>query len=503
MELNNKNMNIKLLIGVLLIAGLFSSCKKWLEVQPESEISATVLFSTESGFMEGINGVYKRCTEADLYGGELTFGTPEVLAQNYSLSQHDGLDYRQTGLFNYKHSKFIERKDKIWTGLYSGIVNCNLILTNIDEHKNVFTGVNYELIKGEALAMRAYLHFDALRLFAQSYVRNASGKGIPYVTTYSKDVTPLSTVSETIDKVIKDLEDAKVLLAQDPIRSAGYIVGYPVQKDSTLNTEEKSNILFLQNRRHRLNYFAVCGTLARVYLYKNDKVKALSNALEVIRSNKFPWTNKSDFIAFDEAKKDRILYKELVFGWYIPESLKDLRDKWFVGGTNNFFLQEDAAKSIYETAGAGSNDLRYKQWLSLTASESDRSFDIVKYRRNTLSTDASANLHYLMAPAIRLSEMYYIAAECSYATNPGLALDYVNAVRAARDVDNLTVSSEDAFMTELVKEARKEWLTEGQIFYMYKRLNRAIVGQTGTLIPASDNIFVLPLPEDELVYGGR
>jgi hypothetical protein len=38
---------------------------------------------------------------------------------------------------------------------------------------------------------------------------------------------------------------------------------------------------------------------------------------------------------------------------------------------------------------------------------------------------------------------------------------------------------------------------------MYKRLNRNIVGQAGNFIPASDKIFVLPLPDDEIEYGQR
>jgi hypothetical protein len=274
-------MKLRLIISLLLLIATISSCKKWLEVEPESEISAPVLFSTENGFMEALNGIYNRCSETDLYGKELTFGTPEVLAQNYTMGYNEGLNYTPTSQYNYNDSKFIERKDKIWAGLYNAIVNANLILENIDKKKNIFTGVNYGLIKGEALALRAYLHFDLLRLFAPSYLRNASGKGVPYASAYTKDITPMSSVSEVIEKALTDLEAAKKLLAQDPIRSAGYLVNYPVITDTTTNTEERASIPFLQNRRHRLNYYAVCGELARVYLYKNDKTNALNNALEV------------------------------------------------------------------------------------------------------------------------------------------------------------------------------------------------------------------------------
>ena len=497
-------MKIKYILMLMLCGAFFSSCNKWLDVQPETEISAPVLFSTESGFQEGLNGIYNRCTEGDLYGKELTIGTPEVLAQNYTLTANDAFDYRQTGNFNYAQGKFIERKDKMWSGLYNAIVNCNLILSNVDEEKKVFTGVNYEIVKGESLALRAYLHFDVLRLFAQSYLKNPVGRGIPYVTTYSKEVTPLSTIAETLDKIIADLEEAKQLMRVDPIRAAGYKVNYPVVTDTSKNSEESSRSLFLQNRRHRMNYYAICGTLARVYLYKNAKAEALKNALEVIQSKKFPWTLSTDFLAFEDAKKDRILYKELVFGWYVPEMADDYNDLWFRQGTAGMYIQDDAGKALYETSGVGSNDLRFKQWLNATGDQQSKNLEVLKYRRNTLSKEDNANLHYLMAPAIRLSEMYYIAAECTYATNPSIATDYVDQVRFVRGIgEKLDVSSETEFITELLKECRKEWYAEGQIFFMYKRLNKGIIGQAGITIPASDNIFVLPLPDDEIIYGGR
>lgn len=498
-------MNKKLLIGLLMLTGFFSSCSKWLELQPESEIAAPVLFSTENGFMDAVNGVYNKATIADLYGKEMTFGTPEALAQNYSM-RDDRMDYRQTTLYNYSHGEFIKRKDKIWAGLYSAIVNCNLILANVDEKKNIFSGANYEIVKGEALALRAYFHFDLLRLFAPSYLSSPTAQGIPYAAKYTKDPSPMISVSETMALILKDLEEAKILLKRDPIRNAGYKVGYPTVKDTTATTELSSPFLFLQNRRHHLNYYAVCGTLARAYLYKNDKANALLNAKEIIDSKKFPWTASTDFGAFDENKKDRILYKELVFGWYIPGSAKDIKDAWFKPGTDGFHIIEDAADFIYERQTAGSMDSRYKYFLSKSSVQGvSPFFEILKYRRNAMNEGENANLHYLMAPAIRLSELYYIAAEATYPTDPAAAYHYLDQVRSARDIGTkLPVSiQQEEFIKEVAKEVRKETIAEGQLFYFYKRLNRGIVGQTGAIIPASNSIFVLPLPNDEIVYGGR
>ena len=212
-------------------------------------------------------------------------------------------------MFDFTDLTFRNRRDGIWRAGYNAITNCNLILENIDRKKEVFSTDLYELIKGEALALRGYIHFDLLRLFADPYLTGASEEAIPYVDTYSNRVTPLSTVEAVIGKVLADLNQAKSLLEKhDPIVIGEYVVGFPGENGST---EEASHELFLQNRRHRLNYYAVCGALARVYLYQKDYTHALNNALTVIDANKFSWVDHEIFLESDPAKKDRIKYKEL------------------------------------------------------------------------------------------------------------------------------------------------------------------------------------------------
>lgn len=492
------------LLFIILLPLVMLSCSKWLDIQPESEIDRSVLFSTEDGFKEALIGIYTRCAKDDLYGKELTIGTPEVLAQNYAMTSNDALRYQQTLLFKYTDGNFITRKDNIWKGLYNGIVNANLILAEIDGRKQLFRANNYALIKGEALALRAYLHFDALRLFGPAPAVNAKAEAIPYVTSYSNKTTKLSTVSQVLDSVVRDLEQAKELLTVDPIRLKSYIIGYPTVDDTLKNSELHDKSLFLQNRRHRLNYYAVCGLLARTYLYSGDKAKALANAREVIDANKFPWTNATDFLAVDANKKDRILYKELLFAWYIPAMNNTYNNEWFLESNSAMYLDQDEAQAIYEVAGAGGGDMRYTQWFGSVSVGNSYISTILKYRRNTLGDSFAANLHYLVAPAIRLSEIYYIAAECSYQSGPAQAAAYLDQVREHRGIgQKVDISTAAKLQSELLKEYRKEMYAEGQLFYAYKRLNAPITGQQGTSIPASQQIYVWPLPDDEIIYGQR
>src|SRR3546814_98722 len=183
-----------------------------------------------------------------------------------------------------------------------------------------------------------------------------------------------------------------------------------------------------------MNYYAVCGTLARLFLYQGDNANALLQATEVIDANRFPWTAMEDFLAVDAKDKDRILYKELVFGWYIPGKNDTYNRDWFMESSSGMYIDQSVNQAFYETATVGGSDQRYRQWYS-SISENNTPLSIMtKYRRNNLSDAEDANRHYLMAPAIRLSELYYIAAECTYPTDPAAAAAYIDAVRAQRGI---------------------------------------------------------------------
>lgn len=486
-----------------MTASLLVSCSDYLDVTPKSQVELETLFSTQEGFMEALVGVYLNNVTKELYGYEL-LATPDVLAQNYyaPANSNAGREYQylQTKTFNYAHEDFRSRRDKIWGGLYASIANTNIILANIDAKKTIFQNEgDYYIIKGEALALRAYLHFDLYRLFAPSYLSDPGAPAIPYVTTFSNAVTPQSTGTELVEKVIADLVEAKNLLKEwDPIVKSNYVAGYPDPQVDAAQTETTGRV-FLQNRRHRLNYYAVCGVLARVYLYKNDKGSAMENAQLVINSNKFPWTDKEDFNADDDEQKDRVGYKEVLFGWDIARRQDDLKNHFDENPSALSTLVDDGTM-IYETGSVGASDYRFKQWLKQATTSGYTALFLQKYKR-----DGDKNLHPLIAPALRISEMYYILAECSFDSDSEAAWAYFNKVRFYRGIGTEIhgETSKEVFLSEMLKEYRKEFFGEGQVFYAYKRLNRDIIGTQQSRIPASDKIFVLPMPDDEIAFGQR
>ncbi|MDR1273391.1 MAG: RagB/SusD family nutrient uptake outer membrane protein [Odoribacteraceae bacterium] len=480
---------MKYLLYIALLSLSLASCDKWLDVQPEASVSAEELFSREEGFFEAINGVYSRCADNMFYGGLFTVELQDALMQNYSYEPQDYTTYAKTAAFDLKDEMFKWRLATAWGAAYAAIVNCNLVLEHVDKRREIFREGMYELVKGEALALRAFLHFDILRLFSPSFKAGAGEPAIPYVTAYSNRVTPLSSVEAVMTRVAEDLTAAKALLANDPIRDAAYVVGYNTDGDTI--TEQDHPELFLQNRRHRLNYYAACGALARVYLCMERHADALREADEVIRANKFKWVNPALLLA-EPGDKDYIMYPELVFAWYNEGNEVNLRDR-YNNATVGYFIHTTHLKNIYETESVGGGDYRYNGWFKM--SSSNEKYQIVKYARNTAEV---GNKHFLVMPAIRLSEMYYIAAEAAFPTDPALAWEYLNTVRLHRNV----VGASADFTGELLKEYRKETFAEGQAFYAYKRLDRSITSEAG-LVHDPAGIYAFPLPDDEIEFGNR
>lgn len=100
-------------------------------------------------------------------------------------------------ILNYRNtiSNTILRRilQTVWAKEYNIISEANLLLESLEKKGNILNPTLYNVIKGEALAIRAMCHFDLIRLFAKG---NLAGRReiltepcIPYVTEYSKEIT--------------------------------------------------------------------------------------------------------------------------------------------------------------------------------------------------------------------------------------------------------------------------------------------------------------------------
>jgi len=209
-----KKLLILSLVAVLMLS--FTACKKWVDVEPPLQVGENTLLSNEQGFRDILNGVYLQMGAINSYGRDMTFGMMSILGRSYDTTISPAIDnmFYQSARYNFQDASVRTVHKNIWDNLYFSVGNLNNLLTTMESKKELFSGNNYNTIKGEALGLRAFIHFDLLRMFAPSPA--AAGfnvPAIPYVTRFSPYATAFSTTGAAIDSCIADLKNAQSLLS--------------------------------------------------------------------------------------------------------------------------------------------------------------------------------------------------------------------------------------------------------------------------------------------------
>lgn len=479
---------MKKIIYTMIIActTLFASCDSWLEVKPYDQIAEGELQKSEEGYQKMLNGIYIDLNSDALYGQTLSVEMIEVMGGAYTIGSDNSVwgNYKDLSSYQYNTEYWRNRLDQTWNKAYALILNCNKILETIDGNKNLFTDGSYYIIKGEALALRAMLHFDMLRLFGPVYSKDSDKKAIPYYTKQTNSPEPILTAQEVMEKITADYEDALNYLANDPVKTEG----------TMMSSTEDGSSNFLRYRALRLNYYAVEALMARAYLYMGNKTEAFKYATDVIKTadqNIFPFVDKNLVIG-SPADPDRIFSSEVLFA--LTNTSRGTIHKNFFDPSrlpNYVFRMDDSMMSnlVYggaATTGGYQDDYRYRAcWM---ATGSNRYF----YKYSDMV--ANGSIQNTMIPMVRLGEMFLIAAE-SQSGGLKAGVQYVNALRRNRGVASLTTLTPDLLKYEYIREL----YGEGQLFYLYKRLNSDIItSATSSKNPkASDLIFVVPLPDTE------
>lgn len=471
---------------ILACSTMMVSCDSWLEVKPYDKISEGELQKSEEGYQKMLNGIYIDLNSDALYGQSLSVEMIEVMGGAYAIGTDNSVwgNYKDLSNYQYGTEYWRNRLDQTWNKAYALILNCNKILENIDQNQDLFTGGNYYAVKGEALALRAMLHFDMLRLFGPVYAKDSDKKAIPYYNKQTNSPEPILTAKEVAEKVVADLEEARILLANDPVKTEGILMSG--SQDGTSN--------FMRYRALRLNYYAVEALLARVNLYMGNKTEAFKYATDVIKTADqgiFPFVDKSLVIG-SPADPDRIFSSEVLFALTNTSRSKIHKNFYDPSRLPNYVFRMDdnlMSNIVYggaATTGGYQDDYRYRaNWI---ATGSNRYF----YKYSDMV--ANGSIQNTMIPMIRLGEMFLIAAE-SQSDNLANGVQYVNALRRNRGVANLQTLTPDLLKYEYIREL----YGEGQLFYLYKRLNSDIITSSNANKnpKASDLIFVVPLPDSE------
>lgn len=461
----------------VLILTLGTGCKKFLMVDPKSSIGEEELFRSEVGFQQALTGVYSQMAGRNLYGDALTMSFASLIAQNYNPSLYPNFAYPQTVNLNFWGNDVIRTISAIWSSAYNAIAGTNNILNKIDGNKTIFTENRYALIKGEALGMRAYLHFDLLRLFGANYASGANKKAIPYRTQVNGLSQLPATVEEVTTSILNDLKEAEALL------------------------KDKDPILTDKNRRFRMNYYAIKGLQARVHMFKGDKPNAHAAASEVVNSGAFVLTPAASLSA-DATVRDRTFSTEQLFALRVREMREWVESgdgalyfKPSANPTSILSLSEAQFKTLFETASGGSTDVRYVNFVEKLGDDLSNTYFYNKYWQTW--GGAEAGRLDQTVPLMRLSEMYYILAETAETVPAGV--DFLNIVREKRIIPLLERDLSSQRLTEeITKEYQKDFYAEGQLFYYYKR--KVFTRMLFSTRFFSESRYIIPIPNNEIEF---
>lgn len=518
----------KIMIAVSYLS--IASCANWLDLKPENQATGDLIFGAGDGYRSALNGIYKNMGERNLYGVELQFGIVDCMSRQYTLTKNSGGNggveekYVAAREFDFQNNTIITPIETIWKAGFNVIANANNIIQNIkDEPESKFSKGEMErsLIMGEAYACRALMHFDLLRLFAPAIVNDDNRNYVPYVDKYPNIQADGIPVKEFINKVIADLKLALELTRDFDMSTFGQggsssgnarfknDFDYGWGNDDLPGYQED----FFKGRGYRLSYYAITALLARVYQYAGMRDEAFEAAKTVLEFKAVAYDNSShdmfsreDFGGFQwetnpEYYRDLKATASLIFGVhngkaYDSNSLGSFFMKRTDGMNAGNWLTFDLSgqKIFVNSANIDENatDIRSTKLVFMADNWKPISgkwypSDDKKLRDDNLT----------IMPIIRATEMRYIMAE-EYALRGQFteAYDIINKIRQNRGLETPleTKGTYSDFEIDLVGDARREWMSEGQLLYLYKRLNFKVDLGNGITRPLLRGESMLPIP---------
>lgn len=461
---------------LLALLPLLGGCEAYLDVNPKSEVTDKELYATAEGCEDAIYGIYAEMgADKDLYGRKLSFEYPETMIGNFTIPQTDPMAYAVQRQWTTDDAVTIA--EDIWVAGYKVIGHINKALMHIlPKADDVYPHIR--LYKGELLALRAFMHFEMVRLFAVSSGSGdtaAKAKAIPYVKSYGIEVTPYSSLDKVFEEIVGDLTEAEKYLAED----------------EELVTPVRTNAAdgFTSCRITHLNLYAVQAMLARVYWTAGNLELAEKYAEKVIDSGKFPLMRTAE--AWNAVETGTLNMQETLFGLYSTQFLKNYYDKHIYSGAT--LELSDEYKEVYATDEAGT-DKRYTLWFNTSTGQCIKHYSKMYANGETNATYTGNSIPGLSL--IRIPEMYYIVAEANLTKDPDKATEYLDYVVKSRDLTPFA-ERETGKITEnnIINERRKEFFADGEDFFNMKRLQLDIAIPGGNFAGTDDATYTMPIPQ--------
>jgi len=441
-----------ILLLMVLSLGLSSCSDEWMgDVLPtDNELAGEAFKSVKDG-RNAVNGVFSLMQHQEYYGADhIVYGDLKAIDV-----QSKRIGARDDQMYLYRETTEASATG-MWTRPYKCLVSVNNALENLDQM--VAKGEDEVLRKAEIeanfYALRGLIHFDLLKIYSRipAAVEGDVAKqlGVVYANRIiDKSEKPTrENLQESYDLVINDLNKAIELMPDF----------------------EK-----MEKKSATEGWFSLNATkalLARVYLFNGQNQKAYDLAKEVIDSNAYALVPYGQYKAsWTSAFNNSEAILTLINTDEDNTSREGVGNLWHPKGYNtmvftNSFLNEinsnpkdDRINAIYK------NEIKKKEVVVSVE------YISLKYPEQ----------YAYKARLIRLSEMYFIAAEAIYKVNNANAAEaagLINEVLAERLDESDVLDASDINIERIVLEKRKEFVGEGMTFFDLMR-NRMDVVRTG------------------------
>jgi len=461
----------------LMGMALFSSCEKSIDLAPTHTIDGDISFNKIADYEGALTGAYSRLLSVNYYGStnaSNAFVTLSDMMTDNLYETSESLN-NYTNFSRWSYTSDDPNIDATWLAAYRVIQQCNLTLRGIDKLSATDAGA-VNRIKSQALALKAYVHFDILRYWGEGSDRNSTLKGIPFVSSFDIEQKPARpTVKATYDSIVQNLWTAKALMQdmdddiQSPTSTAATARGY-------------------------IDELGVNAILARVYNYAGESDSAIKYASLVIADR--PLANRTNFpLIWQDANTSEVIWSVK----FTPLNSGVGDNVYYVVGNRASYRPTTNLLSLYDQA----NDIRYSSYFKTISNRLVLSKYLAKQAALT-KPDGIVDFKVL-----RTGEMYLIRAE-AYARKglDVLGLADLNTLRSTR-ISGFVAGAETgtALLNAIFTERRKELVCENQRWFDLKRTSRTVNRTTNcsgfcTLDPDARE-WVWPVPQTEILANGN
>ncbi len=444
---------LAVLVGCLITAG----CSSFVHVEPpKSQLLANLVFNEAGTVDAALAGLYSQLRDGNnglLYGG--TMGMPLYTAYASDELVNHNQSSTQFGPNFYRNSLFADSEDilSLWNTAYKQLYYANAIIEGIEGATAAVPEDKKAMAAGEALFVRAMLHFYLANLFGD----------VPYVATTdyqgNKSIGRIA-YRDVLARIIEDLVLAEKLLGES----------YPTTD------------------RVRPNQSAVRALMARVYLYREDWANAEQLAGQVIdHTALYTWVEALSGVFLKDSKETIWSFKPEYAG------ANSLEGSTYQQISNPVILSLNT--SLIQAFEPG--DARRDVWVGQFEVSGSSYHYPAKYKARYKS--GTIDLEHTIL--LRLAEQYLIRAEArAHLGNLEGAKQDLDHVRSRAGLNGTHAGTQQALLDAILHERQVELFAEfGHRWFDLKRTGKAteVLGAAKPNWDATDVLF--PIPDKELL----